>query len=464
MSGLFQTIEVGRRALLTHQAALQTIGHNIANVNTPGYTRQRVNLTTTFPEDSPYGKIGSGVTVSDIRHIRDLFLGDQLRQETKSYGQWSYKEKVMSQVETIFSEPNDNSLADLFNRFWDAWGDLSTSPDSVSNRVAIVEEGKLLTNAFHQLSTQLDALYNSIDTEIVSTINEVNKLTTEIARLNQQIKIQELGSSHANDLRDERDKLIDQLSMIIDVNTVEESNGMARVYIGAMTVVDGADNLTIKSKEVNKDGKLKHELYWGGSSVQLTNLNGQLAGMLESRDKTIPNYLAQLDNLANTFMTQVNQIHAGGYGLNGTTAVNFFDTNFTGAANISINNELALDPSKVVASVSGEPGDNRIALAMQDLRNTKVMQNNSSTITDFYNGFIGQMGIETNTAISFTNNYELLINQIENAKESVQGVSLDEEMTNLIKFQHSYDAAARVITAMDEALDTVIVKMGIVGR
>jgi len=464
MPGLFQTIEIGRRALLSHQLALQTIGHNIANVNTPGYTRQRVNLTATNPEDSYSGKIGTGVTVTDINHVRDLFLGEQLRQETKSYGQWSYKEKIMSQVETIFSEPNDNSLSDLLNRFWDSWGDLSTSPDSVSDRVAVVENTKLLTNSFHQLSNQLDALTDSVDTEIVNTTSQINKLTEEIARLNDQIKVQEAGSSKANDLRDARDKIIDDLSQIIDVNSIEQANGTATVYIGAMTVVDGAEFLKIGTKELNKNGQVKHDLFWAGSNVQLKNLNGQLAGMIETRDKIIPKYIQQLDDLAKTLVEQVNQVHATGYGLNSTTGVNFFDTQYTNAANISINNELVLDPAKVAASASGEPGDNRVALDLLNMRNAKIMLNNTSSINDTYGGLVGQLGIESNTASSFTKNYELLINQIENSKQSVEGVSLDEEMTNLIKFQHSYDAAARIITAMDEALDTVVVRMGIVGR
>ena len=464
MPGLFQTIEVGRRDHLTHLAALQTIGHNIANVNTPGCTRQRVNIASTFPEDTYNGKIGTGVTVTDIRHIRDLFLGEQLRQETKSLGQWSYKGEIVFQVEQIFSEPQDNSLADLLNRFWDAWGDLSTSPYSVSKRVAIVEETRLLTNGFHQVYCQLDALYDSVDTEIVNTTSEVNKLSEEIARLNEQIKIQELGSSRANDLRDARDRLIDELSMIIDVNSITQPNGTTTVYIGSLTLVDGSDFLKISTKEIIKNGQVKHDLYWAGTSVRIKNLNGQLAGMIETRDKIIRKYIDQLNELASTLVAQVNQIHTAGFGLNATTGVSFFYTQYTDAAGISINTELALDPSKVAASVSGEPGDNRVALSMMDLRNMNVMQKNSSTMNDFFNGLIGQVGVESNTANSFTKNYELLINQIENAKESVQGVSLDEEMTNLIRFQHSYAAAARVITAMDEALDTVIVKMGIVGR
>ena len=464
MAGLMQSIEIGRRALLTHQAALQTIGHNIANVNTPGYTRQRVNISSTSPEDSRFGKIGSGVTVADIRHIRDLFLGEQFRQESKNLGQWTYKEKIMIQIESVFSEPGDNGLSSLLNRFWDAWGDLSTNPNSVSNRVAILEEAKLLTNAFHQLSNQMTDLSKSIDKEIVNTTDEINTLTSAIARLNDKIKIQEAGGGQANDLRDHRDKLIDDLAVIIDVNTIVRDDGTATVYIGAMTIVDGPDSLNIQTKQLNVGGTLRHDLFWENTNVQIRNLNGRLASMYEVRDEIIPKYRQRLDELASSMIEQVNQIHSAGYGLNGSVGFNFFNSVFTDAANISVNNDLILDPAKVAASASGEQGDNVVALNMQELRNVQVLDNNTRSLNDFYNGIVGELGIETNTAISFTNNFELLVHQIENARESVQGVSLDEEMTNMIRFQHAYDAAARVITAIDQALDTVIVRMGIVGR
>jgi len=464
VAGLMQSIEIGRRALLTHQAALQTIGHNIANANTPGYSRQRVNISSTSPEDSRFGKIGSGVTVADIRHIRDLFLGEQFRQESKNLGQWTYKGKIMIQIESVFSEPGENGLSDLLNRFWDSWGELSTNPNSVSNRVAILEEAKLMTNAFHQLANQLNELSESIDKEIVNTTDGINTLTLSIARLNDKIKIQEAGGDHANDMRDQRDLLIDRLATIIDVNTIARDDGTTTVYIGAMTIVDGPDSLKIQTKQLNVDGTLKHELFWENTSVPVRNLNGRLASMYEARDKIIPKYRQRLDRLAGSMIDQVNQLHSAGSGLNGSTGFNFFNSVFTDAANISVNNDLILDPAKVAASASGEQGDNVVALDIQDLRNIKVLDNNTRSLNDFYNGIVSELGIETNTAISFTNNFELLLHQIENAKESVQGVSLDEEMTNMIRFQHAYDAAARVITAIDQALDTVISKMGIVGR
>jgi len=464
MPGLFQGLEIGRRALLTNQLSLQTIGHNIANVNTPGYSRQRVDITSTYPEYNALGAIGTGVTVADINHVRDLFLGAQYQQENKSLGQWSYKDKILSEIESLFNEPNDNTLSDLMNNFWDAWSDLSTNPNSTSSRSAILEQAHLLTNGFHELANQLNNLRSSIDNDLVSMTQEINRLTGEIAKINHQIKSMELGNDKANDLRDQRDKLLDDLSKIIDVNTNVDKNGELTVYIGSMSIINGSDTVKVGAKVSNVDGVITHKLVWEGTSIDLKNTNGQLKGLIDSRDEIIPRYLDKLNTLAGNLVNQVNSVHSTGYGLNGTTGVNFFDTKYTDAFNIKVNSDIEFDVSKIASSASGEVGDNTIALAIQDLRNKGVLDNNSTTLNDYYNSLVGGMGIEANKAKSFNSNYELLVKQIEFSRQSVQGVSLDEEMTNMVKYQHAYDAAARVITSMDQALDTVISRMGIVGR
>ncbi len=464
MPGLFQGIELGKRALLAHQTYLQTIGHNIANVNTPGYSRQRVHITSTLPEYNAVGSIGTGVRVADIRHVRDLFLGVQYRKENKSLGQWSYKEKILSQIEALFAEPNDNRLSDLLNDYWNAWSDLSTDPSSTSHRVALIEQTNMLTHAFHELATQLNNLRDAIDSDLVVMTGEVNLLTREIALLNNQIKSRELGNVKANDLRDMRDQLLDELSELIDVNTIEKDNGEVRVLIGALEIVDGSDAIKIEAIVFNDSGSVKHRLVWQGTKTTIRNVNGKLKGLIDARDEVVPRYLEELDTLAQELVRQVNALHVTGYGLDGSTGLDFFDTTLTDAANIRLNPEIAQNHVRIAASVTGEVGDNAIALAIQDLRNQRVMESNTATMNDFYNSLIGKMGVQSHEAQSFADNYALLVHQILNARQSVQGVSLDEEMTNMIKFQHAYDAAARVITAMDQALDTVINRMGIIGR
>ncbi|HOP06913.1 MAG TPA: flagellar hook-associated protein FlgK [candidate division Zixibacteria bacterium] len=464
MSGLFQGLELGKRALLTHQVSLQTISHNIANVDTEGYTRQRVITTTTTPDTSANYSVGTGVTATDIRQVKDLFLGDQYRQENKSLGQWSYKEKTLSQIEALYSEPADDTLSDRLNEFWSAWSDLAANPDSSSVRTEILSQANTLINSFHDMSSQLTRLQSSIDSDLVATVSEINLMLSDIASLNHEIKVAEVGGVDANDLRDARDLVIDELSGYLDVNTHESSNGDMIVYVGSMAIVDGNEPHYIEAQTENVDGNPRHILVWEGTDIEVRNTNGKLKGIIDSRDDIIPEQLEELNLLAEAVVTQVNALHETGTASSGQTAVSFFDPNYTNASDIRINTAITLDESLIMSGTSGEEGDNRVALEIADLADARVLDNGASSISDYYNSMIGSLGVMTYEAQSFTSNYELLVNQVENARQSVEGVSLDEEMTNLVKFQHAYDAAARVITTMDEALDTVISGMGIVGR
>ncbi len=463
MPGLFQALEVGKRALLSHQFVLQTIGHNIANVNTPGYTRQRVSISASYPGDSPAGPIGTGIQADDIRHIRDLFLGQQYREAQKSLGQWTYKQKTLSQIESVLNEPQDTSLNDLLNDFWDAWSELSTNSDSTNNRKMVITKANSLVNGIHQVARQLTNLRDSINRDLENMTSEINRLTNEIGKLNQLIKTSEIGSAKANDLRDARDLLIDELSNIIDVRTVDKGNATNLVYMGAMVIVDGPDAFEIGTNTVNENGSPTSNIVWKGTKVELTNINGQLKGLVDSRDKTIPGYLDELNQLTTALVEQVNSLHSSGYTLDGSAGGNFFDPTALDALTVRLNPDLATNVNKVVAS-SGPDGDNIIALALSELRSKAVVADNTMTINDFYNSLVGKLGVDTQEAKSFSSNYELLVSQVDNARQSVQGVSLDEEMANMIKSQHAYDAAARVITTMDEALDTVVFRLGVVGR
>ena len=463
MAGLFQGLEIGRRALMAHQVRLQTIGHNIANVDTPGYSRQRVSMSGAWPEQSPHGPLGAGVSVNDVRSIKDLFLGTQYREARKALGNWTYKDKALQQIESLFNEPQDNSLNDMLNEFWNSWSGLSTNSDSPSNRNAVLATANQLVHSFHQLANSVNELRTATDRDLSSLTAEVNRLTSEIGQLNHHIKSAELGDARANDLRDRRDQLTDELASIIDVNVIEKDNGATLVAMGSMILVDGSSTIKIDANAEVKNGEITHKLVWAGTEVQLSNKDGQLAGLIETRDKIIPGYLEKLNELARTIVEQVNAIHEGGYGLDGTTGVSFFDPSFTDASSIRINEEIMGDINRIAASQSID-GDNIISLAISELRNAEVTARGSMTINDFYTTMVGSLGVETRAAASFASNFDLLSIQIDNQRQSVQGVSLDEEMANLIRSQHAYDAAARVITVMDEALDVVIRSMGIVGR
>jgi len=464
MAGLFDGLEMGKRALSTHQLWLNTIGHNISNVNTPGYTRQRVAISTTPPLEMPIGQVGTGVKADEIRSIRDLFLNQQYRQENKTLGQWTAMEKTLSQVEALFSEPNSDPLGDLLDKFWASWSDLANNPESVAARTALKEQTNLLTSGLHRIYNHLTDLRQSVDNDAALLVQKVNDLSSELASLNQQIARSELGGQNANDLRDRRDYLIDQLSEYVDVNVVEQKNNTVTVMVGALTIVDGTSSFMLSTQKKGAGLIASSEIVWAGTTKPIKNLNGQLKGLVDTRDNVIPKYLEYLDNIAESLITGVNALHQTGYGLDGSTGLNFFDPLNTSAASIQLNAMIDLDINRIAASKDGEVGDNVNALAIADLKNSPQMMRGTASINEFYNSMIGELGVETGKAKNLKTNYELLTEQVENARQSVQGVSLDEEMAQMIKYQHAFDAAARVITTMDQALETVIQGMGVVGR
>ncbi len=468
--GLFQTLESGKRALLSQQLTLTTIGQNIANVNTPGYSRQRVRLSATQPLNSGLGLVGTGVQVRDVRQVRDLFLGEQLRKENKSLSRWQFREKIISQMETMFIEPSETSLRTHMDDMFNAFAQLENAPESNTARNDIVAKAVTVANDFRQLSAQLISLRDSVDRDLGSRVGEVNRLSSEIADLNQQVARMELGGTRANDIRDRRDLLIDRLSSLVDVNVVEDSNGAARVYIGSMVIVDGNVQYEIETKTETVQGQQKSSIVMKGTDVVIKNLDGELRGLVETRDEVIPKYLAQLDELARSIAKEFNAVHSTGYGLKGLgdtsapTGNNFFDPGSISAQTFAVDAGVLNDVSLIAASQSGEPGDSSNALALSKMRNTRLLSGGTRTFNDFYGSLVGGVGVEARQSKNFRSNFELVVEQITANKESVQGVSLDEEMTELIRAQRAYDAAARMITAVDQAFETVINGMGMVGR
>jgi flagellar hook-associated protein 1 len=457
MPGLFAGLEIGKRAMMAQQLAMNTATHNIANSTTPGYSRQRVSLVATSPLETPQGSVGTGVLAESVRQIRDLFLTEQYRNENSNYSSWSSAHKALSQIESILNEPGDKGLAQLLTDFWNSWENLATNPTA---RSTVIEKAKVLVNAFKQQATQLNDLRSSIDTDIKNRVQEINLLGEQIAQINRQITGAELAGDKANDLRDKRDILLDQLSNLSQVRTIERPNGSISVLLGSMALVDGADSLKITTKTEQSGNTTVTKAVWENTNFNIEFTGGELYAMQQMRDKLVPESQANLDQVANTIVEQVNAVHRAGIGATGTTGINFFSPFGNSAMTIALNTEIENDPNLIAASISGEPGDTRNAQAISELRYTRNMSSNSVTINEFYAGLVGTLGIKTQEASNLKDNYNLLTTQLDNAKQSVQGVSIDEEMTNMMKYQRAYEASARMVTYIDSALETVISGMG----
>ena len=460
MYGILSGFEIGKRGLLSQQFALNVTSHNISNVNTPGFSRQRAVLRTTTPYNTIQGSLGTGVDVVGVQRYRDIFFDTQYRQESQNLGQWSSLYQGLQSLEdTAFAgEPSDNGMSTLMNNFWNSWQDLTTDPENQTYRSNLKEQSTVLVDAFHQKYKFLKDLEQSTNDNITQKVVEVNSLANQIASLNQQISYAELSGGKANDLRDSRDLLIDELSKIVDVNVVEQTTGSVTVYVGAMTLVEKNTVNYLDTEKEYEEGVMKSTVVWKGTSSAVRFSNGELSGLYKVRDEVIPEYTDALNQMAETLVTQVNAVHKQGYALDGvTTGIDFFDPNGVTAQNIALSSDVENDVNNIAAaSNSNASGDSSNALAIAQLRNSLLMNDGSATIGDFYSSLIGVLGSRAKETEDIKDSQELLLTQIENNRQAVEGVSLDEEMANMIQFQHAYEAAAKVISTMDEVMTTLI--------
>jgi flagellar hook-associated protein 1 FlgK len=463
MAGLFQGLELGKRALMAHQYDLTTAGHNMANVNTPGYSRQRVNLAATDPMVTSIGRFGSGVRISSVLQVRDLFLTAQYRQGSDQLNRWSARQKAMNEVENVFQEPSEEGFNKTLDAFFAAWQTLSQNPESSAGRATVREQASLVVNAFHQMSNRLSDLEKSLDDQVGGVVTKINRLGEDIAELNRQIARSELGGDKANDLRDRRDQEIDELSQYADVHVIEMTNGVARVFIGAMELVEQSSNNPLATMSASAGDQTLTTVVWQGGKSPVTVAGGELAGLIESRDELLPQYRTQLDELAASIVQQVNLLHRTGSGLDGIAGRDFFTGSGTTADTIVLSSDVQNDLNSIGASLSGGPGDNAVSLSIANLQKALTMNRGAATFNEFYAEIVGTVGVRSSEAIDAKTNADLVLQQIEFSRQSIQGVSLDEEMTNLIKAQHAYAAAARIISTMDSAINTIINDMG-VGR
>ncbi|KNZ70096.1 flagellar hook-associated protein FlgK [Thermincola ferriacetica] len=481
MRSTFFGLNIGRQALQAQQRALDVTAHNIANANTEGFSRQRAVMATTTPFAYPSvnrpigaGQIGTGVMVEEVKRMRDSFIDLQVRQEVNKTGEWETKNNSLQKLEVIFNEPSDAGLRTVLDQFWEAWQELSKKPELEAVRSLVRQRGIAVAETFNHLDRQLTDLAEDLDASVKIKVDEINNIAGQVAALNDQIVRVEVQGDNANDLRDKRDLLLDELSKIVQITVKEDNSGAVTVSIGGRALVSAAGVSKI-SAVPNGANNGYVDLQWAVDGTAVSIQSGSIKGMLDIRDITIPSYRQQLDDLANALVTSVNAEHVAGYGLNKTAAdphFNFFDAAGTTAATISIDAAILGDLDNIAAaSTAADPlaspsvensGDGSNALNIAELKHQALL--GTATLDDYYRGMIAQLGVEAQESSRMVDNQNLLLSQLENRRQEVSGVSLDEEMTNMIKFQHAYNAAARTITAMDEMLDTIVNRLGLVGR
>lgn len=484
MRSTFFGLNIGMKALMAQQRALDVVSHNIANAATEGYTRQDINLAASRPVKVEAGYIGTGVDIKGFQRIRDQFIDTQLRTECKELGEWEAKADILAKIEMIINEPSDSSLRSVMDQYWQAWQVLSeNSPESSAARGVVVQRGVDLVVTFNHIDRLLSELQADINQGVSIRVKEINSIAQQIGDLNNQIVKAEVSGYKANDLRDKRDLLVEQLSRIVSVDVLEDASGSVTISAGGATLVSSSYIAEMRFTDDGRDptlAKLEWVNSYTGSVISPVTINGgTLRGYLEMRDRQIVELRNELSTLAARIAEEVNDLHRTGSGLHNTTGLeaglDFFvrpdDTQPFSASNIRVNQELIDDPNKVAASKASPviKGDGSNALAIAQLKdkltmNPTALGDYTATFDDYYRSMVAQVGINAQEADRMAGNQKLLVDQLLNRRESISGVSLDEEMTNMIKYQHAYTAAARVINTMDEMLELIVNRLGMVGR
>ncbi len=635
MGSTFFGIELGKKGLSAAQQALQTTGHNISNADNKHYARQRANIVASEPLYEPSlnrahvaGQIGQGSIVDRIERIRDHFIDDRIIETSSHKEYWSKRNEYLKQMENIFNEPTGNNLRTLMDSFWSSWEDLSNYPEDHAHRAVVIEKAAGLGSRMEDVFRKLFQLRMQANREIETIGNKMNVIAESIRNLNERISKAEALGDMPNDLYDRRDALLQELSGITDITIGRSDEDELMVFIGQQILVQGNKReniLTIPNP--SKDGLI--DLRWERTGKDILLKSGSLQALMEIRDKVSVEKISQIDALAINTIDVVNQIHRDGFGLNGSTNLNFFeerplannifgevDTDGDGQADrtaiFRVNGRTSLDPDRPIGitgairlirpglkeeeilipyssddtlnsvikrinrsesgivaymnqdnqltlkatTVRGIPKDNFQIRYLEDsgellvgmtgilsasgpagafdsrrlgeinkfqansedivltphyhpssfFRMTEAIRNNpaniaaargkdvggtgdynspngqkdgsnalliasalrekpvmfdySRTTDDFYNSLISKLGTESSEAKQEAQTQSDLMVELENMRQSVMGVSLDEEMANMVQFQHSYNASARMLQTMNEMLDTIINRLG----
>lgn len=457
MPGSFHGIHMASSALRAFQRAMETSGNNLANVNTPGYSRQRVNLQTLTPVtvwSNGASQLGAGVSVANITRSREMFLEQRFQQAQSSFSQYGQYMSSLQQIEGVYQEPGPTGIANALDQMFSAFSGLASNPTDLQARVRVRDAGSTLAARIRGAYAELNTLRDNAEVQITETFQRVNDLSNRLATLNSQIRGAQLQGGHPNQLLDDRDSLIRELSTLVNITTVPQSDGTMNIFMSNRPLVVGNDATAIPTTY----DPVAQTLTDGTNTFPVRG--GELLGHFMTIQR-IDRSQGELDQLANALRTQFNSIHQTGINGNGATGINFFNdatppATQTGAIDFNLSAEVLASPQGIAVGTTAAGADNSVALALARLRETSVGSLGNQTIAAFYRGHIGAIAQEIGTYRSQTDTFGAILDQVQAQVESVSGVNMDEEMTDMMRFQRSYQAAARVLTILDQTTEDLI--------
>jgi flagellar hook-associated protein 1 FlgK len=548
-------LEAGKQSLLTQQRAIQVVGHNIANVNTPGYSRQRTELVPAHPSHS--GVLKAGVSVDQVTRAFDRFLTGQVNTTASNASHTKTQADLLSQVEALFNDlgAENSSLAATLDRFFHSFQELATNPQGVPERTIIQGQGQAVADIFHALHTGLEDLKRDVNNALRDEVEQTNRVLQQIAELNNKIQqVESTPKDHANTLRDERELLLKTLSEQVAITSLEAPDGTLRVLLqGGRPVIDGGlVNPLLATVDANDPQRVViHVQDRQGNSTDVSESmrSGKLAALMDVRDTFLSQVTTDVNRLAAQLTSSVNQVHSNGYGLDGSTGNAFFvprqatglplaentgggrlqkvvvfdptqltlddyritfvgsgppvtfdivntttgvtlaagqtysagmairfdgievvigdsglapqvgdvftiSTTQDAAKNIAIAPGVLANVKTIAAGQTPRPGDNSNALALADLGAAVVIE--GQTMREFYNTVVSRLGADSQSRQDRSTHQQLVLTELENRREALAGVSLDEEQIDLIRYQQAYNAAANLIRIADEMADTIV--------
>lgn len=509
----FAGLEIALSGLYTSQKALNIANNNIANASTEGYSRQVGQIVTNTPYTAfdGSGMVGTGSDLINIDRVRDSYLDYRYWNENSTSGEWNVKNTGLNDIQTLFNEPSDSGFTTVMNDFYSALEDLSKDPSSLSARASLKENTVTLTKYFNDMSTHLQNLQSDYNFDVKSKVDEINSDAKQIRDLNELIYKYELGGTKANDLRDKRQLLVDKLSQIVDVNVSEKQVGTLgtgipdlrfSISIGGHTLVNHIDvskiqyvQRSVAQRKNPSDVDGLYDLQWEDSNpVSLGT--GELKSYIDIRDgngdattgsknlyKGVPFYMASLNNFVRTFTKSLNEGVSGGkgftsgYGLDGSTGTKLFTANGSDSAsftdyttitaqNMSVSADILASGGiqKIPASDTfGTSGNSQIIqLALDQRHDTSMFAEGAPE--DYMKSLVATLGVDGQEAKKMDNIQASVVKHINNSRQSVSGVSIDEEMANVVKYQQIYSASAKMISIMDQLYELTVTKLGMAGR
>jgi flagellar hook-associated protein 1 FlgK len=464
MLGLFGTLNLASGALSVAQEESAVTGQNLANVNNTAYARQQVNVATATPLQTSIGDEGTGVQAVSITEVRSSILDSQIQSEGSVTGSLTAQQNALDQAEAELGEQISSSAgnstdtsatgltADLSSLF-SSFQSLSTDPSNLSDRQAVVQSAQQLTGQFNSVSSGLATVQADLNTSIQNDVASSNQDLNDIAALNQQIVQATAGGGTANDLVDQREQDLEDLAGKVNFTATTQSNGAVDVSIGGVTMVSGADTPDSLQAFKAANGNTMVQAQNAGTTLSLSG--GSIEGAITTRDGALASLQSSVNTVASQLITQVNSIYSNGFDLNGNTGADLFTG--SDAATIGVNSTVVNDPSTFQASgTQGDSGDNTVILQLAQLANQPLAGLNNQTISQNYAQTVGAFGSAISTVNDQLTNSGVTMQMLSNQRNSLGGVSTDQEMTNLMQFQKAYEASSVLITTVNEMLETLI--------